>query len=104
MNSGVEGPTSHGNEQVVRVGVERCDQRAGSLDPSLQECVVFGYVSDDGRVLDSGDSLRIPVDHDDLLASVAQVSGDLPADPAPAADHYVILHLVDVPFHLAPPE
>ena len=104
VDRGVEGAAGHRHEQVVGVGVEGGDERARPLDPRPQQGVVVGHVADDGRVLHGGDPVQVPVDDHDLLAGVAQVAGDLAADPAPTADHHVARHRADVPVHPAPPD
>jgi hypothetical protein len=91
------------HEQVLRVAREGGHERFGPHDPRSPEHLVMRRVPGDARQVAVGEPADVAVDDDHLEPGLAEVLGDHPAHPTPAAHDHVPVHVGDVLVHAPPP-
>ena len=99
---GSQRSTGQGHVNVVRIGVQRCDQRMGTPDAGGFQDAVVGDIAQQRWIVDTLQAGGVSVDDDDLLPERVEIQHAGPTNAAPSADDEMTSHLAYLPVHPPP--
>src|SRR6478752_1724544 len=101
---GSQRSTGQGHENVVRIGVQRRDQRMGMPDAGGLQDAVVADIAQHRRIVQTLQAGGVSVDDDDLLPERVEIQHAGPAYAAPSADDEMTGHPAYPPLHPPPPQ